>query len=104
MGQASKTKNLTSAVALVRNGQQLVMSAGMQRAPMAFLRECVRQGKKDLRLVGVVGGAINLDLPLGAGIASSVETCSVSLGKHARTGVNFQRMVEAGELRPLDST
>ena len=95
---------LTKAAALVSDGDQVVMGAGMEKSPMALLRELVRQGRKNLRLAGVVGGAVNLDFLCGAGSAVTVDTCSVTLGAFARTGPNFKRMVEEGELRPLDNT
>ena len=99
-----KTMTLPAAAALVRDGQQVVMSAGMERSPMAMLRELVRQGRRDLRLVGVVGGALNLDFMVGAGAASVIDTCSVTLGAFARTGPNFRRHVEAGRIRAMDNT
>jgi glutaconate CoA-transferase subunit A len=101
---SDKLHTLEQAATLVRDGDRIVMSAGMERAPMAVLRELVRQKRRDLRLVGVVGGAINLDLPVGAGIVASVDTCSVTLGAFARTGPNFQRQVQEGRLRPFDNT
>lgn len=61
-----KTRNAADAALLVKDGAQVVMSAGMQRAPMAIIRQLVRQGAKALRLAGVVGGAINLDFLVGA--------------------------------------
>jgi acyl CoA:acetate/3-ketoacid CoA transferase alpha subunit len=80
------------------------MGAGMERAPMALLRELVRQRRQGLRLAGVVGGALNLDFLVGAGAAVSVDTCSVTLGRFARTGPNFQRHVQNGRIRALDNT
>jgi glutaconate CoA-transferase subunit A len=99
-----KRMALHQAAALVRDGDQVVMGAGMERSPMALLRELVRQGRKELRLAGVVGGALNLDFLVGAGAAQSVDTCSVTLGRFARTGPNFARHVQNGRIRALDNT
>ena len=99
-----KVQSLSQAAARVTDGAQVVMGAGMERSPMALLRELVRQGRKELRLAGVVGGALNLDFLVGAGVAASVDTCSVTLGTFARTGPNFQRHVENGRIRALDNT
>ena len=99
-----KTLTLAQAAALVADGDQVVMSAGMVRSPMALLRELVRQGRTGLRLAGVVGGALNLDFLVGAGAAASVDTCSVTLGPFARTGPNFQRHVQDGRIKALDNT
>ncbi len=99
-----KLKTLEEAAALVKNSARLVMSSNMQRAPMAFLRELVRRRVNGLRVIGVVGGDLNIDLLVGAGVAAVVDTCSVTLGEFARTGPNFARYAVAGRVRVLDNT
>lgn len=99
-----KLKTLEQAADLVKTGAQLVMSANLHRAPMALLRQVVRQGTRDLRVVGVVGGEINIDFLVGAGAVREVDTCSVTLGEFARTGPNFARYVQAGRVKALDNT
>ena len=99
-----KLTTLEQAAALVNSGMQLVMSANMHRSPMALLREVVRQRAASLRVIGVVGGEINIDFLVGAGAVGVVDTCSVTLGEFARTGPNFARYVVAGRVRALDNT
>jgi glutaconate CoA-transferase subunit A len=99
-----KLKSLQDAAAAVKSGARLVMSSNLQRAPMAFLRELVRRRTKDLRVIGVVGGELNIDFLVGAGAATVVDTCSVTLGEFARTGPNFARYVTAARVRALDNT
>ena len=99
-----KLTTLEQAAAAVKSGAQLVMSANLQRAPMALLRQLVRQRTRDLRVVGVVGGDINIDFLVGAGAVKVVDTCSVTLGEFARSGPNFVRYVLAGRVRSLDNT
>ena len=99
-----KLTTLQQAAAQVKTGAQVVMSANMNRSPMALLREVVRQGTRELRVVGVVGGEINIDFLVGAGAVNVVDTCSVTLGEYARTGPNFARYVLAGRVRALDNT
>ncbi len=99
-----KLNTLEKAAARVNSGAQLVMSANMRRAPMALLRQLVRQRIRDLRVVGVVGGEINIDFLVGAGAVRIVDTCSVTLGEFARTGPNFARYVMEGRVRALDNT
>ena len=100
----SKLKSLEEAAAAVKSGAQLVMSSNLQRAPMAFLRELVRRQIKNLRVIGVVGGELNIDFLVGAGAVGIVDTCSVTLGEFARTGPNFARYVTAARVRALDNT
>lgn len=100
----SKLKPLHEAAACVKDGARLVMSANLQRPPMAFLREIVRRKVRNLRVIGVVGGDLNIDFLVGAGAASVVDTCSVTMGEFARTGPNFARYVLSGRVRALDNT
>jgi acyl CoA:acetate/3-ketoacid CoA transferase alpha subunit len=100
----TKVKSLAEAAACVKDGARIVMSANLHRPPMAFLRELVKRRVRDLRVIGVVGGEINIDFLVGAGAVGVVDTCSVTLGEFARTGPNFARYVQAGRVRALDNT
>jgi glutaconate CoA-transferase, subunit A len=100
----SKLTTLEQAATAIKTGARLVMSANLQRAPMALLRQLVRQGTRNLRVIGVVGGEINIDFLVGAGAVSVVDTCSVTLGEFARTGPNFERYVLGNRVRALDNT
>ena len=100
----NKQTTLEQAAARVTSGAQVVMSANMRGSPMALLRQVVRQGTRDLRVIGVVHGAINIDFLVGAGAAAIVDTASLTLGEFARTGPNFARHVQAGRVRALDNT
>ncbi len=99
-----KLRSLEQAAARVKSGNVVVMSANMLRAPMALLRQLVRQKTRDLRVVGVVGGEINIDFLVGADAAGIVDTCSVTLGPFARTGPNVARYVRQGRVKALDNT
>lgn len=99
-----KLTTLEQAAAAIKTGTKLVMTANLQRAPMALLRQVVRQGTKQLRVIGVVGGDLNIDFLVGAGAVSVVDTCSVTMGEFARTGPNFARYVTGGRVRSLDNT
>lgn len=100
----SKVKSLREAAACVADGARVVMSANLHRPPMAFLREVVRRRVKNLRVIGVVGGDLNIDFLVGAGAVGVVDTCSVTMGEYARTGPNFARYVVGGRVRALDNT
>lgn len=100
----NKLQTLKAAAARIESGSRLVMSANIHRPPMALLREAVRQGVEKLRVIGVVGGDLNIDFLVGAGAVSAVDTCSMTLGEFARTGPNFARYVQAGRVRSLDNT
>lgn len=99
-----KLTSLESAAQAVKSGAQLLMSANIHRAPMAFLRQLVRQGTDKLRVIGVVGGDLNIDFLVGANAVSVVDTCSVTLSEFARTGPNFARYALANRIKSMDNT
>jgi len=99
-----KLTTLEAAAAMVKTGAQIVMSAAMYHSPMALLRQLVRQGTRELRVVGVTGGGINIDFLVGAGAARVVDTGSVTLGEFDRNGPNFARYVLDGRVKALDNT
>ncbi len=99
-----KVTSLEQAAARIKDGARVVMSANLQRSPMALLRQVARQGTRKLRVVGVVGGDLNIDFLVGAGAVGIVDTCSVTLGEFARTGPNFARYVLGGRVVSMDNT
>ena len=100
----TKVVSLADAATRVSDGMRLAMSANLDRPPMAFLRELVRRRVRNLRVIGVVGGDLNIDFLVGAGAVGIVDTCSVTMGEFARTGPNFSRYVIDGRVRSLDNT
>ncbi|MBI4233797.1 MAG: hypothetical protein HY686_05090 [Chloroflexi bacterium] len=100
----SKVTTLQGAAFLVGNGAYIAMTGGgLESAPMALLRELLRQGRRGLCLVGVTGGGINMDLLIGAGAVRELEVCHLTIGE-AGAGPNFRRAVEAGRLPVKDNT
>lgn len=101
MGRTSKLTSLQEAAAIVKDGQRLTLGGfAIYQRPMAFARELVRQGRRDLTIVGVVN-AIEADLLIGAGCVSRIETSYVGLEKFGLAR-NFRRAAEAGTLDTVD--
>jgi glutaconate CoA-transferase, subunit A len=100
----TKLTTLEDAARHIQDGHHIVMSGRMTGSPMALLRQVARLRRRNLRLIGVVGAAINVDFLVGAGAVDTVDTCSVSLAPFARTGPNFSRAVTQGLLKPMDNT
>lgn len=95
---------LKEAAAAVNDGALVgLTTAVVDNAPMAFLREVIRHGTKDLRLVTLTGGGLNADLLIGAGVVAEYETCSCALGLYG-PAPNFQRAVRAGLIKLKDTT
>ena len=95
--------SMDEAVGFIKDGDEIVMVGGDPQ-PMALLRELIRRGYKDLNPVGIVGGGLNIDLLVGAGVVDSVQTCSMGLGGFAREAPNFVRHLKDARFYAKDST
>ncbi|HSR11617.1 MAG TPA: hypothetical protein VLS90_09220 [Thermodesulfobacteriota bacterium] len=99
-----KLVGLKEAAAMVRDEALLgFTSEFVENCPMAFLREIVRQGKKELRVATLPGGGIHVDLLIGAGSVAEYETCHCSLGDFG-PAPNFQKALRRGAIRMKDTT
>jgi glutaconate CoA-transferase, subunit A len=68
---------------------------GTVRCPMSLVNELVRQGKKDLRLVGQ--GVYELDMLLAAGLVKELDITYIGLEVYGISNV-FRREVESGRV------
>jgi len=100
----NKLMPLAQAAAVVKDGILLGLTTStVDNAPMAFLREVIRQGMEQLRLVTLTGGGLNADLMIGAGVVAEYETCSCALGPYG-PAPNFQRALRSGLMKMKDTT
>lgn len=99
-----KLISMEYATKIVRDGDKIIFNGGMDWTPMAMLRELVRQGKKDLYTMGVVGGALNMDFLLGSGVSTSMETCSMGFGSYSRVAPNYERYTKSNRIKMYDNT
>jgi glutaconate CoA-transferase subunit A len=97
----AKLMSLREAVRLVSDGAQVAISGGMEMAPMALIREMIRAGLRDLRLVCVGSAGIGTDLLIGAGVLRSVEFSQISLGEYG-SAPHFRRRFEQGAIEGLE--
>ena len=99
-----KLTSLEQAATIVKDGTLLGLTTSTtDNAPMAFLREGIHRGVKQLRLVTLTGGGLNADLLIGAGVVAEYETCSCVLGSYG-PAPNFQRALRAGLIKMKDTT
>jgi len=70
---------------------------------MVMVEELIRQGRRDLHLVGVPTGGHAVERLIAAGRARSLESSGVDLGEDG-FAPSFSSAVESGALRVLDST
>lgn len=91
-----KRSTLEEAAGLVRDGDTVALGGALSyREPMALVRELVRQGRCDLRLVGSAHG-IDVDLLVGAGAAGAVEESYVGFEQDLGLAPAYRRAAQAG--------
>jgi len=92
-----KLCSLSEAAALIKDGTRITLGGfSMHGHPMAFVNEIVRQGIKDLTIVGHVGST-DMDTLIGAGCVKRLEISYVGLEEFG-LAPNFRRAVENGEI------
>ena len=93
----SKVISLGDAAALVEDGSTVALqSMATFTAPMAMVRELIRQERRDLTLVCLVGG-IPVDLLAAAGCVSRFVGAAVSMEQFGLCN-QFRKAVERGEI------
>lgn len=89
--------DLAGAAALVKDGDLVALGGHTRQAPMALIRELIRQGRRDLGLVTVPTGGLNVDLAIAGGAVSRLHFAQVSLEEYG-LAPHFRRAVEQGRL------
>lgn len=88
---------LAAAAALVKDGDLVALSGHTKAAPMALIRELIRQGRQYLGLVTAPTGGLNVDLAVGGGLADRIHFAQVVLDEYGMAP-HFRRAVEQGRL------
>jgi len=88
---------LAEAAAAVPSGAKVAIGGAMVMSPMSFVREMIRRETRDLDLVTVPIGGINVDMLVGAGCVRSVEFPQISMGEFGMAP-NFRRAAERGRI------
>ena len=92
---------MEQAGALVKDGDRIAFGGfAIYQRPMAFVHELIRQGKKDLTVIGAVN-ALEADMLAGAGCMSGIETSYVGLEKFG-IAPNFRRRVQDGQIKVVE--
>ena len=77
-----KLVSLQQAVAMVPDGSRLAIGGMTIHAhPMAFVREMIRQNKRDMTIVGSLNG-METDMLAAAGALRRVESSAVSMERY----------------------
>ena len=97
-----KLTTLAEAVARVPNGASIAVSGESDMAPMAIVREILRQGKRDLSFIGVPGAGFAAEVLLAAGALRNVEGSNFEVAPFGYAPT-FRRLAQAGMSPLLDS-
>ena len=98
-----KLISLEEAVGLIKDGDLLTLGGVcFHRVPMELVREIIRQGKKELRIVDREP-AIGFDLLIGAGAVKSVRFAMLGF-ELLGFALNFRRAAEEGKIEVIEDT
>lgn len=98
-----KRVELADAAKLVQPGSLLAISGRIDLTPMAFVRELVRQGARELDFVAAPSTGLPIDLLIGAGAIRSAEFAQIQLEEYG-LAPNFRRAAQEGRLTLRDHT
>jgi len=95
---SDKLTDLPAAAALVADGAVVALGGGLSaRLPMALVRELVRQGRRDLHVVGSAHG-IDVDLLVAVGAVAVCEESYVGFEQDLGPAPAYRRAAQRGEL------
>lgn len=95
----NKLLSLEDAARIVEDGASIVLGGNvLHRAPMAFVRELARQGKKNLKVIKTAG-AHDVDLLCAAGSVQSVDAGFISYETEYGLANHYRKSVQAGTVK-----
>jgi glutaconate CoA-transferase, subunit A len=98
-----KRASLADAVARVSDGAIVALGGGLcARLPMAMVRELVRQGHRDLHLVGSAH-SVDVDLLVGSGAVRRIEESYVGFEQDLGLAPAYRRAAEEGAVEVAES-
>ncbi|MGD0075322.1 MAG: CoA-transferase, partial [Candidatus Binataceae bacterium] len=93
----NKVTSLADAVRPIPDGATLAMGGfGIGSGPIALIHQLIRQGTKNLTVLGTIQGN-DVDLLIGAGAISRVDVSGVTLEDFG-LAQNFRRAAQNGEI------
>lgn len=94
-----KIVSMEEAAAIVKDGDMIALGGNvLHRAPMAFVRELVRQGRKQLRVVKTAG-AHDVDILCAGECVQSVDAGFISYETEFGLAMHYRKSVESGQVK-----
>ena len=79
----------------------MALGGHTKHAPMALIRELIRQRRCNLTLITVPTGGLNVDLAVGAGVTNRLHFAQVGLEEYGMAP-HFRAAVQEGRLKCLE--
>jgi glutaconate CoA-transferase subunit A len=95
--------DVSSLAQRIADGSSLALAPDYSGCALAVIRDLIRRGARDLRLIGVPQLGFQADLLIGAGCVRSVEAAAVTLAEHG-PAARFVAALEDGTITIRDST
>ncbi len=100
MERKVKLCSLTQAAARIQDGDRIAFGGfAVYQKPMAVVQQLIRDGRKNLTVVGCVH-SIEADMLIGAGCVSVIETSYVGLEKYG-LAKNYRRAHQGGQIKVI---
>ncbi|MBM4237073.1 MAG: CoA transferase subunit A [Euryarchaeota archaeon] len=94
-----KLMTLAEAAKIVKDGDKVAVGGGLcMREPIAMVNELIRQGRRNLHLIGTAHG-FDVDLACGGDIVGAVEETHVSFEQDFGLAPNYRRACESGKVK-----
>src|SRR6476660_4536261 len=98
-GASGKQRELKELVAMVPNGSSLALGGSfLHRGPFSFVRELIRQGKKDLEIVKQSPG-YDIDILCRAGVVRKVRAGIVAMEGNFGLAPSYRKAIEQREVQ-----
>jgi len=95
----NKLVTMEKAASMIKDEDMVAVGGGLcMREPIALLRELVRQGRRDLHLVGTAHG-FDVDFACGGGIVGAVQETHVSFEQDFGLAPNYRRACETERVK-----
>lgn len=89
--------------AKIKSGAKLAVPPDQSGAAVGLTKYIIANGARDLHLVCAPIGGLQVDMLVGAGLVTTIETSAVSLGE-AGGAPSFTRAIKAQSIRIMDAT
>lgn len=99
MQRNSRIISEVEAAAQIRDGMTVYIGGfSLSSHPMAIVRQILRNGVKDLTVVGAATASIEIDMLIAAGVVKKVITSYIGIEGHMPMGPFYRAAAQSGEL------